>query len=380
MHVKGYAAPATKAAAEKAHLLIEQAEAIGEPPEDPLLLFSVLYGDWTANLAAFNGNALRELARQFLALAKRQSAAIPLMVGNFMYGTSLMSTGELAEGRAHLDVAIAHYDPIAHRSLATRFGQDVRTAGLTRRSMALWALGYPDAALADIDKALGDAREIGQAATLFFPLLGGWFINLNCGNYGAATAFVDELAKLADEKGVPLWKAVAMLSRGSLHSVNGNASDSVEITTRGLVAARSTGATMSQSPSLARLAIAYAQLGKFDDAWRSVQEAIALVEKTGERFWEAEVNRFAGETTLMFRKPNLEKAQYYFERALTIARQQQAKSLELRASMSLARLWRDQGKRQQALELLAPVYGWFTEGFDTHDLKEAKVLLEELAA
>jgi tetratricopeptide (TPR) repeat protein len=201
MHVKGYAATATKAAAERAHLLIEQAEALGEPPEDPLLLFSVLYGDWTANLAAFNGNALRELARQFLVLAKRQSAAIPLMVGNFVYGTSLMLTGELAEGRAYLDEAIAHYDPAAHRSLATRFGQDIRTASLTRRSMALWALGYPDAALADINKALGDAREIGQAATLFFALLGCWFTHLNCGNYEAATAFVDELAKLADEKG-----------------------------------------------------------------------------------------------------------------------------------------------------------------------------------
>jgi predicted ATPase len=136
---------------------------------------------------------------------------------------------------------------------------------------------------------------------------------------------------------------------------------------------------MSQSPSLTPLATAYAQLGKFDDALRSIQEAIALVEKTGEAFWEAEVNRVAGETTLMFPKPNLEKAQHHFERALIIARQQQAKSLELRASMSLARLWRDQGKVSEARELLGPIYGWFTEGFDTRDLKDAKALLEELA-
>jgi predicted ATPase len=290
-----------------------------------------------------------------------------------------MVTGELAEGRAYLDQAIAQYDPVAHRSLAMRFGQDLRTASLTRRSMALWALGYPDAALADTNKALSEAREIGQAATLFFALLGCWLIHMNCGRYEAATTFVDELAKLADEKGAPLWKIVGMLSRGSLHAVNGNASESVQITMRGLAASRSTRVTMSRSPSLARLAIAYAQLGKFDDASRSAREAIALVEKTGETFWEAEVNRIAGEVASKAPEPDRAVVQGYFDRALAVARQQQAKSWELRAAMSMARLWRDQGKVQQARELLAPVYGWFTEGFDTRDLKEAKALLEELA-
>jgi predicted ATPase len=125
---------------------------------------------------------------------------------------------------------------------------------------------------------------------------------------------------------------------------------------------------------------AYAELGQFDDAWRSIGEGVTAVETTKATWFEAEANRIAGEIALQSPKPDATKAQEYFERALAVSHKQQAKSWELRASMSLARLWRDQGKMQQARELLAPVYGWFTEGFDTRDLKEAKGLLEELAS
>ena len=166
IHVKGYAAPETKAAEERARLLIEQAEALGEPPEDPLLLFSVLYGVWVANSVAFHGDKVRELAAQFLTLAEKQRATVPLMIGHRMMGFSLLMTGDIAESRAHLDRAIALYDPAEHRQLATRFGVDTGTLVLCYRSWALWMLGYPEAALADIDHALKNAREIGQAATL----------------------------------------------------------------------------------------------------------------------------------------------------------------------------------------------------------------------
>jgi predicted ATPase len=124
----------------------------------------------------------------------------------------------------------------------------------------------------------------------------------------------------------------------------------------------------------------YAELGQLDDAWRCIYDAIEKVERSKEKWGEAEVHRIAGEIALKSLAPNPERAEAYFERALAVARQQQAKTWELRAAMSLARLWRDQGKTQQARELLAPVYGWFTEGFDTLDLKEAKALLEELAS
>jgi predicted ATPase len=168
MHLKGYAAPETKAAAERARLLIEQAEALGEPLEDPLLPFSVLYGFWVANLVAFNGDVIRDLAAQFLALAEKQGTTVPLMLGHRLMGSSLMLTGDIAEGRAHFDQAIVLFDPVEHRPLTTRFVQDVGVAILSFRSLGLWLLGYPDAALADANHALKDAREIGQAATLMY--------------------------------------------------------------------------------------------------------------------------------------------------------------------------------------------------------------------
>ena len=147
-----------------------------------------------------------------------------------------------------------------------------------------------------------------------------------------------------------------------------------------MTALRSTGATLYVPWLLSNLARAYVDLGELDDAWRCIDEAMTAMQKSKERWCEAEVNRIAGEIALESSKPNTAKAQEYFERALTVARQQQAKSWELRAAMSMARLWRDQGKRDAARDLLAPVYGWFSEGFDTLDLKEAKALLDTLAA
>jgi predicted ATPase len=148
-HVKGYAAPETKAAAEKARLLIEQAKTLGESPEDPLLLFSVLYGFWVANLVAFNSDVCTDLAEQFLSLAEEQGARGPLMVGHQIFGISVQSAGDSTKGREHYDEGISLYDPLEHRSLATRFGQDSSVVLLSRRSAAAWLLGYPDAALAD---------------------------------------------------------------------------------------------------------------------------------------------------------------------------------------------------------------------------------------
>ena len=160
---------------------------LGEPPDDPLLLFSVLYGVWTANLTAFNGSALCDLGGQILASSQAAGCNDPADGrAPFGTGTSLTMTGLLVEGRAHLDEAIALYDPVAHRSLVTRFGQDARTAGLFRRSMALLALGYPDAALADINDALNNAREIGHVASLFWALFGCSWTHSSCGNFELA--------------------------------------------------------------------------------------------------------------------------------------------------------------------------------------------------
>ena len=159
MHTKGYAAPETKDAVERARLLIEQAEALGEPPEDPLLLFSVLYGLLATNFVAFNGDVVRKLATEILALAEKQGTSAPLMIGHRIMGSSLLITGDIAEGRAHYDQALALYDPAEHRPLATRFGQDVRVAILSFRSLALWLLGYPKPRSPTRAGAQGCARD-----------------------------------------------------------------------------------------------------------------------------------------------------------------------------------------------------------------------------
>jgi class 3 adenylate cyclase/predicted ATPase len=378
MHLKGYAAEQTKAAAERARLLIEQAEALGEPPEDPLLLFSVLFGVWVASYVAFNGEVMRSLAAQFLALAGKQGTTAPLMVGNRMMGTSLLLTGDIAEARAHLDRAIALYDPVQHRPLATRWGQDVRVSILSYRSFALWSLGYPAAALADADHALKDARETGHAASLMFALAVTSWTHIQRANYATANIQLDEVVGLAGEKGALYWKAQGMLEQGWLFALTGKASDAVDRIIAGLTEWRSTGSTLLMPFNLSCLARAYAELGKFDDAWRCIGEATTTMETTRERLWQAEIHRMAGEIALL--EPDAAKAEAHFERALAVAREQQAKSWELRAAMRMARLWCDQGKRDEARDLLAPIYGWFTEGFDTLDLKDAKALLGELHA
>ena len=380
LHVRGYAAPETRAAVERARLLIEQAEALGEPPEDPLLLFSVLYGLWVANLVAFNGDVMRELAMQFLAVAEKQSATAPLMIGHRLMGLSLLHTGDIADGRAHLDRAIALYDSGEHRHLATRFGQDVGAAILSWRSMALLLLGYPEAALADTKQALKIARDSAHSATLTYVLNFSVFQHTHCGHFAAANALIDEFNILKDQIGGVFWGGWGLALRGCVHALTGKAEEAVQDIASGITAIRSTGNTMWTPVFSSYLALANAKIGQFNEAWTNIREAMTAVETAKERWHEAEINRIAGEIALRSGERDAVEAQSYFERALEIARAQQARSWELRAATSLARLWRDQGRRAEARDLLAPVYGWFTEGFDTLDLKEAKALLEELAS
>jgi predicted ATPase len=302
------------------------------------------------------------------------------MIGHRLMGMALLHTGDLSKGRAHYDQALALYDPAEHRPLALRFGQDVAVATLSFRAMALWTLGYPQAALNDVENALKYAREIGQAATLMYALSVISVTYIHCGNYPGLSAQLDELVALANEKDAPLWRAVGILMQGCILALTGKAQDALPMLISGISAWRSTGSTFwfpLSSPFLAR---AHADVGQFDDAWRSIGEATTAIQTTKEAWYAAELNRIAGEIALKSPEPDASKAEKYFESALAIARAQQAKSWELRAAMSMARLWRDQGKRDKARELLAPVYGWFTEGFDTLDLKEAKALLDELAA
>jgi len=370
----------TTASVDQTRVLIGRAQALGDTLDDPLLLLSVLYGSWNASYIAFNGDALRERSAQILTLAEEQGTIVPLMVGHRLMAMSLLHTGDIAAARAHFDRAIALYDRVEHRPLATRFGQDVRVAILSFRSQAVWVLGYPEAAMADADQAVSYAREIRQAGTLMYALGVTSLTHVNCRNYATASALEDELTALVDETGALHWKGSGMAVRGWLLALSGKASDAVHMIIAGVTSYGSTGATVGLSLMLSYLASAYAELGRFHDARRCLGRAMTTMETTEERLYEAEIYRMAGEIAVKSPERDQAKAQDYFDHALAVARQQQAKSWELRAAMSMARLWRDQGKCSEARDLLAPVYGWFTEGFDTLDLKEATTLLDELRA
>jgi class 3 adenylate cyclase/predicted ATPase len=378
-HVKGIAAPETTAAAERARRLIEQAEAIGEPPENPLLLILVLGALVYASTAAFNGDLLRARAAEILALAEKKGGKTPLMIGQASVASSLLFTGKFAESLPHYNQALALYDPVELRPLATQFTSDPRVITLCYRSIGLWALGYPEAALAGTEQALSEAREMGHAATLMQTMAGASLTQLISCECAAAQEQSNELVALAERKGSIYWKAVGVMRRASVLALTGKPSDAIGIFTSVIPAWRATGTTNYLPVYLSLLARACGELGRFDDAWSYIDDAAVTVERTKETWYEAEVHRIAGEIALMSPE-RAAKAEAYFERALAVARAQQAKSWELRAAMSMARLWRDQGKRDQAREFLAPLYGWFTEGFDTLDLKQAKALLDELGA
>ena len=379
--LKGYAALETKAAVERTRQLIEQAEARGEAPEDPMLLFSLLNSLWTGSIVAFNGEEACGLAAEYLARAERQKAAAPIVNGYRLVGTSLLMTGDIANGRAHLDRGIALSDSTDHASsVSASFGDESKVVMLGFRAVALWLLGDPKAALADAEHALSQAREITQVGTLMHTLIWVIFIQIHLfGDYVAGSRLVDELLALADDKDTSLWKAAGMINKGSLLASTGRVLDGIRTSSSAIAAFRSTGATMLLPYYSSSLAINHAKIGQFEEATHLVREAMRTTEETNEGWFEAEICRISGEIEL--KCPSLGGAtpEVYFERALSVARAQQARSLELRAAISMARLWSEQGKRAEARNLLAPIYGWFTESLDTLDLKAAQVLLEELA-
>jgi predicted ATPase len=302
-------------------------------------------------------------------------------------GVSLMWTGDIIGGRAHFDRAVELCDQAEHPP-ATRIGNDLwvytlsdlRVYTLSDRSMALWTLGYPEASLADVQRVAKEVGDMARVASLAYALATTSRACILCGRYAAARAQLDEAIAWTDEKGAVFWKALVELSKGCVLAMTGKSSEAVQMLTSGIAAWRLTGSTAALPMYLSDLARAYTDSGRIDEARRCIDEAIVAIKTTKETIYEAEVYRIAGDIALKSPQPNAAKAEWNFNRALAVARQQQAKSWELRAAMNMARLWRDQGKSQQARELLAPVYSWFTGGFDTLDLQEAKALFDELTS
>jgi predicted ATPase len=241
-------------------------------------------------------------------------------------------------------------------------------------------LGYPDAALLDAKHAVEEAREIGQAATLMYALLHALLIHIQCGDHATANAEAEELVALANDKNALFWKAQGMFVQGCVAAATGHVEDAIHMITAGTASWRSLGSTFWMPFHLTHLARAYGGLGQLDNAWRCLGDAMTAAETSKERWYEAEIHRVAGEIALLGSAPDPEKAEEHFGRAIAIARAQQAKSWELRAATSLAQLWADQGKRQQARDYLVSVHGWFSEGFDTLDLRQADALLHALSS
>jgi predicted ATPase len=249
---------------------------------------------------------------------------------------------------------------------------------LCYRSWALWLLGYPQTALADVDDAVAAARDAGQAATLMYALVHCSWPCAWTGNDVAAENLLREAVALADAAGATQWKAQGVALLGCVLTLRRNAAEAIDAITSGLADCRAAGTTLWLPSIFSYLATAHADLGQFDEAWHWIGEAMARAESTKEKWAEAEIHRVAGEISLRAPVPDPARAESFFNTSLAIARRQQARSWELRTATSYARLMRDQARVREAHELLASVYGWFTEGFATKDPKEANTLLDEL--
>ena len=279
----------------------------------------MLYGFFIQKFIAFNGDAACTLATQFLTLAEQQRATAPIMIGHRLLGTSLLVVGDFAEGLVHLDRALALYDPAAHRPLATRFGQDIGAAILSCSRHSLCGCSViprPPWRKLNVRSTLR-ARWV-TPPTLMFALCCTSFTHILCRDYAAANAHIDECVALAEEKSAVLWKALATAQRGCVLALTGKASDAVQTIGAAITGYRSTGSTVFTTLFLSYLALAYADLGKFDDARRCIGEAMTAAETTKERWYEAEINRIAGEIALKSPETDAAKAEAYFERALEL--------------------------------------------------------------
>jgi predicted ATPase len=268
---------------------------------------------------------------------------------------------------------MALYDPQQHRAHAFLYGgHDPGVCCQEYTAWTLWALGYPDQALATITKALVLARELTHPASLAGALSYAAMLHQFRRERQAVQETAEALMALAMEQGNAERLARGTILCGWVLCTQGQGVEGVVQMRQGLTALRATGGEVRRPLFLALLAEAYGGIGQSEEGLHVLAEALAAVEQTGGRFYEAELYRLKGELLLMQALPDEDQPETCFRHALKVARCQQAKSLELRAAMSLSRLWQQQGKRTEARQLLAAVYSWFTEGFDTADLQEAK--------
>jgi predicted ATPase len=353
----------------------ELCQQMGETPD----VFPVLRGLWVFHEARAELQVARELAEQLLVLAQRHHDPIHLLEAHRALGNTLFWLGEFAPARVYLEHAIALYDVQQHRLLAFLYGTDPAVICLSYAAWVLWLLGYPDQARRRSAEALTLAQELSHSPSLAVALVWAAYLHQCCRDVPMVQERAEALMGLAAEQGFQYWLAVGTIFRDWALVQQGRQSEEEMARLRqGLAAYWTTGAELNRTHWLALLAEAHDTVGQAEEGLCLLREALVVVEESGEQQWEAGLYRLQGELLLHQTVPDAQYAEACFCQALATARRQQAKSLELRAAMSLARLWQRQGKRAAARQMLAEVYGWFTEGFDTADLQEAKALLDAL--
>jgi predicted ATPase len=320
-----------------------------------------------------------QLAEEALTLAERANDSLHIALGHRYMGCILLCLGEYTAARAHLERMISFYDPQQHHStLVSLRGSDAGTSALAYHAWCLWCLGYPDQALKQSQEVLALARELGHPWSLADVLCyAGCLVNEMRRDAEALEENAEELMRLAKEK-VPVWLGAGIDYGGQALAMMGQVEEGMAQVREGIAAYESAGIRYWLSGRLRFLAEAQSRAGRPDEGMTTLAEALTLVEGTGERQWEAEIYRVRGELLLV--QGDEADAEASFHRAIEVARRQSAKSWELRATTSLARLWQKQGEREEARRILAEIYGWFTEGFDTPDLIEARTLLNELSS
>jgi TOMM system kinase/cyclase fusion protein len=372
MAAKGYAAPEVETAYRRAREICQQ---IGEAPQ----IVMVLFGLWAFYVVRGNLKTARELGEQILRLVENSEDSGVRLEGNLVLGVTLYFLGEFVAARGHLEQAIAIYDPAQHRGHAMMFGQEPGMASRIYLAKTLWMLGYPDLAERYQQEALAIAEETCHPHTSAFCLTYAMLIKNFRREDIEAQQLAEQTLTLSNEQGFPIWSAAATVVRGWASSLQMQNENGLEQIRQGIAAWKATGTNLYAPYWWALLTHALLARGKIAEAKAAIDTALSLDEQGEEHLALAEIYRLKGETLLrdIDDAASDKLAQQYLQKALAVAQRQSAKSWELRAAMSLTRLWKKQGRPIEARQLLQDTYGWFTEGFATKDLKEAKALMEE---
>jgi predicted ATPase len=370
---KGPASPAVEQVYARAQELCQQ---VGETSR----LFPVLWGLWRFYNNRAEYQRARALGERLLSLAQQVCDAALVLEAHHALWSTLFWSGEFASARAHIEQGRALYNPPQHHAHALLYGgHDPGVCCLSLAALSLWSLGYPDQALQSVREGLTLAYALTHPHTLAVALDFATMLHQSRREPQAAHEQAEAAVALATEQGFPQYAAQGTILRGWALALQGQGEAGMAQVRQGIAAYRATGAALLSPYFCTMLAEVSDHLGHPEDGLQALAEAHTLVEQHEERWWEAEVHRLRGVLLLRQTGTPQAEAETWLQRALEVACCQEAKSLELRAAMSLARLWQQQGKRAESRELLAPIYGWFTEGFDTADLQEAKALLEELS-